>query len=432
MVIDGDDAHRSHRRQRSDERRRHAVPARTDCHRRQLDSKYVFARRPVVGHAPAVSPETTAAPRHAPRLNDNVITLRALTPDDVDAMTAYAVDTETVRWTSIPHPTTSEGVRSWLATTDEGWRTGSHQLFGVESEGRLVGNVGFRPKEGRMAEVGFGLHPAHRGRGLMTRALRLALPWAFDEIGLDVVHWQAHVGNWASRRVAWATGFRISGPVAGLVAHRGTRADGWIGTLRHDDPIHPVNPWYEAARISGRSVLLRPYREDDVPRMVEACRDERTTHWLSGIPANYTEQNAREHQRAMASDMAEGRALFWAVAAADDDRLLAEIGLFTPSRTDRQAEIGYWTHPDARGRGLTTEAVGLAVRHALLPVEEGGLGLRRVLLRAAAGNAASQRVAEKNGFTRSGVDRAADPLRDGTWADDIRFDLLASELPAIR
>jgi RimJ/RimL family protein N-acetyltransferase len=379
-----------------------------------------------------VSSKISAGPRHAPRLTDNVITLRALTPDDADAMTTYALDGETVRWTSIPHPTTTAGVRSWLATTDEGWRTGEHLLFGVEHQGHLVGNVGFRPQEGRMAGVGFGLHPAHRGQGLMTRALRLALPWAFDEIGLDVVQWQAHVGNWPSRRVAWATGFRITGPIAGLVAHRGARVDGWIGTLRRDDPIHPVNPWYEAARIAGRSVVLRPYREDDVPRVVEACRDERTTHWLSGIPAGYTEENAREHLEKMTGEMAEGRALFWAAAGAGDDRLLAEIALFTPSRSDQFAEIGYWTHPDARGRGFTTEAVGLAVRHALLPAEEGGLGLRRILLRAAVGNIASQRIAEKNGFTRSGVDRDADPLRDGTWTDDLRFDLLAGELPAIR
>jgi hypothetical protein len=36
----------------------------------------------------------------------------------------------------------------------------------------------------------------------------------------------------------------------------------------------------------------------------------------------------------------------------------------------------------------------MAARHALLPVEDGGLGMDRLLLRAEAGNVASQRVAE--------------------------------------
>jgi RimJ/RimL family protein N-acetyltransferase len=47
-------------------------------------------------------------------------------------------------------------------------------------------------------------------------------------------------------------------------------------------------------------------------------------------------------------------------------------------------------------------------------------------------NAASQRVAEKAGFTRSGLDREGYRLRDGRWHDDVRFDLLAAELPAVR
>ena len=56
-----------------------------------------------------------------------------------------------------------------------------------------------------------------------------------------------------------------------------------------------------------------------------------------------------------------------------------------------EAEIGYWAHPAARGRGVMTEATRLVARHTLLPYEDGGLGHHRVSLRAAAGNAASNR-----------------------------------------
>ena len=92
------------------------------------------------------------------------------------------------------------------------------------------------------------------------------------------------------------------------------------------------------------------------------------------------------------------------------------------------AEVGYWVHPAARGRGVATEAVRLLVRHALVPIEDGGLGLRRVVLSAATGNTASQRVAEKNGFVQGGVRRAAGRLGDGTWADLYSYDLLAGDL----
>jgi RimJ/RimL family protein N-acetyltransferase len=55
------------------------------------------------------------------------------------------------------------------------------------------------------------------------------------------------------------------------------------------------------------------------------------------------------------------------------------------------------------------------------------LGLRRLTLRADVGNAASLRVAEKVGFARSGLDRAAGLLGDGSINHDVRFDLLAEE-----
>jgi len=69
----------------------------------------------------------------------------------------------------------------------------------------------------------------------MSRALRLCLRWGFDVGQFDVVQWKAEVGNWPSRRVAWACGFRVEGTVRGLIDHRGGRSDGWLGTLRGED-----------------------------------------------------------------------------------------------------------------------------------------------------------------------------------------------------
>ena len=103
------------------------------------------------------------------------------------------------------------------------------------------------------------------------------------------------------------------------------------------------------------------------------------------------------------------------------------MGLAGP---DPCAEIGYWAHPDARGRGVMTEAARMAVRHAVIPVADGGLGLSRVTLRAATGNTASRAVAEGAGMTHVGVARQAERLRDGTLTDFELYDVLAHEVPA--
>jgi RimJ/RimL family protein N-acetyltransferase len=70
-------------------------------------------------------------------------------------------------------------------------------------------------------------------------------------------------------------------------------------------------------------------------------------------------------------------------------------------------------HPDARGQGIATEATRLALRHALLPDDEGGLGLVRVTARAAVGNDASFAVLRRCGMRHVGTVHKASLTRAG-------------------
>jgi RimJ/RimL family protein N-acetyltransferase len=116
----------------------------------------------------------------------------------------------------------------------------------------------------------------------------------------------------------------------------------------------------------------------------------------------------------------------WAITDAASDELLGNVSVFgLKSRIDRTTgEIGYWMHPDARGRKVMSTAVELVIAHAFRPIEDGGLGRRRLILRCADTNTASAHVAEANGFTRVGNERLADPRRDGSYDNLLTFDLL--------
>ena len=114
----------------------------------------------------------------------------------------------------------------------------------------------------------------------------------------------------------------------------------------------------------------------------------------------------------------------WAVADVETDELLGSIALFD-LKPGRDAEIGYWTHPDARGRGLTIRAARLALGHGF-----GALGLSHVAAYAAAGNAASLGVLEALGMRRVGVRRRGATTGDGRFADLVGYDLLPEELSA--
>jgi RimJ/RimL family protein N-acetyltransferase len=151
---------------------------------------------------------------------------------------------------------------------------------------------------------------------------------------------------------------------------------------------------------------------------------------LPALASPYTAADAAAHLEDIREQQASGQALYWAVTDPRTSRLCGEIGMFGLASPSRSGELGYWAHPDARGHGLTTTAVRLAARHGLLPPEVGGLGMVRLVIRAAAHNEASQRVALAAGFRPSGRDRCAERLRDGTLADLLRFELIEADLQA--
>ena len=155
-------------------------------------------------------------------------------------------------------------------------------------------------------------------------------------------------------------------------------------------------------------------------------------HWLSGLPNPYTPEHAGDYIRRCRGQAPLGTGLFLAMADLDDDACVGSIALMDLGGMDpTTGEVGYWAHPAARGRGMTSEAVALLSAHAFRPTTEGGLGLRRLVLKAAAGNAASQHVAESNGFHRTGMQRQAERLGDGSYDDLVDYDLLATDPPPV-
>jgi RimJ/RimL family protein N-acetyltransferase len=376
----------------------------------------------------------TAPPSSAPTVTDGVVTLRAHRPDDVDEVLAQGQDLTTQEWTTVPVPYSRANAETFvLDMMPQGW---SNPLgpkgFAIEAldggRPRFAGSIDFRPDGQGGAEVGFGLAPWARGQGVMTRALRLGLGWAFTDLELEVVHWRAHVGNWASRRVAWACGFQFHGTVRSFLAARGQRYDGWVASLLRDEPMAPGRPWLTAPVLVGRSVVLRPWRDADVPRIVEQCNDPVAQRFLPHLPTPYGASDARAWLLSERTRLAEGQSVGWCIADPGDDRAMGSIDVFGLERTGNEAEVGYLLHPEGRGRGLMREAIRLAVRHAVVPVEDGGLGLARLALRAAVANVPSRRAAESVGFREIGVQRCIDPQPDGSVDDLMSYDLLAGEV----
>ncbi|HVL89814.1 MAG TPA: GNAT family N-acetyltransferase, partial [Actinomycetota bacterium] len=90
-----------------------------------------------------------------------------------------------------------------------------------------------------------------------------------------------------------------------------------------------------------------------------------------------------------------GSGFSFAVLEGEDLIGSCSLAIHNPNLT--QGEIGYWLRSDRAGNGYTTEAA-----RAVRDFGFDATGCHRLNLRAGVGNVASQRVAEKIGFTREG------------------------------
>jgi RimJ/RimL family protein N-acetyltransferase len=362
------------------------------------------------------------APRFAPTLTDGVVTLRPHRLEDAPRVVEQSTDPQSVRWTSVPVPYGLEDGENFVAhAMPAGWERDVEWGFAVEVDGRYGGTVSLRPGiGGGRAELAYGAHPDARGTGAMERALRLLLEWGFEEQRLATVFWTATVGNWASRHRAWRVGFVVAGTLPRWTPHHGEHRDSWIATLSRDDPRQPRTAWLDVPTIEGDGFRLRRLRDDDAPRIEQAHADPEAQRWLGQVPAPFTEDLAIVYLERRREMLADAEGVTWAVADPEDDRLLGTVQWFhlTPGV---ECEVGYLTHPDARGRGTTTKAVEAVTQHCF-----DTLGVRRVTGLVAKDNQASRRVLERAGFGHYADARYAAWVREG-WVDAALYDVTAEE-----
>ena len=168
-------------------------------------------------------------------------------------------------------------------------------------------------------------------------------------------------------------------------------------------------------------VLLRPWREADVPAQLAAFSDPFFVLFSDWAPR--TEADALAYLAAHEQARRRGEQIELALVEPHDENVVLGGGsLNNVDLPERRAAIGYWLAPNARGRGVATHAVRLIAGWAFRDLQ-----LARLELTCGPDNRASQRVAERCGFTREGVLRAHTPFK-GARRDTVVFSLLPSEL----
>ncbi len=149
---------------------------------------------------PALTPTVLATPR---------LRLRWLEEGDAAAQFALFSDPKVVRyWSSGPWTDMAQADEQ-VAKTLAGYRDGSGVRFGIELDGRLIGNVCLFAfsEQNRRCELGYVLGSAYWGHGYATEALGASLEYGFRELGLNRVEADIDPRNGASARVLERLGF---------------------------------------------------------------------------------------------------------------------------------------------------------------------------------------------------------------------------------
>jgi RimJ/RimL family protein N-acetyltransferase len=322
-----------------------------------------------------------------------------------------------------------EGDREWLDDRDDGaydvdpgddrapeHHVVVHRLVVVDlRDGEVVGEVNWhavgygRTRACGAWNIGMGLLPTARGRGVGARALRLLAEHLFTTTDLDRVEASTDVTNVAAQRVLEKGGFRAEGVLRGAQVRDGRRRDMIVfGLLRSDiEPPPPAGSPREVLASGDGVALAMPVAGERERFYVDAAGD-------FGVDRD---------DRPMVTGPA--RSSLLSVLDADTGTLLGGVSWHPVDYGGTVGcsawNIGIALLPAERGRGIGSIAQRLLAEHLFATTD-----LDRVEASTDVENIAEQKALAKAGFTREGVLRGAQ-LRGGVRRDLVHFGKLRTD-----
>ncbi len=140
----------------------------------------------------------------------DIVTVRRATQRDAGALIRGNLASREAHGAWVEPFTDRDGFDRWFAET----RAGRKVALVAEAEGAIVGLVNLNDIVYGMfcsASLGYFAMAGFGGRGLMTRAVELAVAHAFNDLGLHRVESNIQPDNLRSRALVQRLGFRLEG-----------------------------------------------------------------------------------------------------------------------------------------------------------------------------------------------------------------------------
>jgi ribosomal-protein-alanine N-acetyltransferase len=193
-----------------------------------------------------------ALPAEQPTLLTPRLRLRRFTEADAPQVQHLAGDDAVAATTLvIPHPYPDGVAETWIAGHAQEWAQSRRATWAItrSTDASLVGAIDLFFRLARhQAGSGYWIGRDYWGQGYATEALRAAIAWGFDELGLHRIEAMHLTRNPASGRVMEKAGMLFEGTLRGSAMFRGRLEDLSLRAVLASDPRPDTNAAPTATR----------------------------------------------------------------------------------------------------------------------------------------------------------------------------------------
>jgi ribosomal-protein-serine acetyltransferase len=177
--------------------------------------------------------------------------------------------------------------------------------------------------------------------------------------------------------------------------------------------------------LTDGAITLRPYEKRDIAATYQAVRESlpELMPWLPFAHENYSAGESRTWIKQRPKEWRKGTSYDFIIADTGDGAYLGGCGLNQISYANLYANLGYWVRTSRSGHGAAPAAARLLAEWGFR-----ALGLHRIEIVVATGNARSLRAAEKAGAVREGTLRNKIAVGDKIY-DAVMFSLIPGDFP---
>ena len=160
-------------------------------------------------------PSITTQIEHFPTIETKRLFLAQLKADDIPQIVRYAANKNISDNTlNIPFPYTEKDAIYWINLAHQGFKNGTHFIFGVrlKQEDVFIGGIGFTVEQRfNRAEIGYWIAEPFWNKGYATEATQAIIKFGFEQLALNKLTSSHFAKNLASGKVMVNSGMTQEG-----------------------------------------------------------------------------------------------------------------------------------------------------------------------------------------------------------------------------